>query len=158
MRLNLQTHETTFVHTTGILMGQRHRGEFLKWLVETYKPNVNKLTSFLGIERSYIYKLYDEANVKWEYLRKAAEFVDYDITRDFPDIPIPRKQFVEESAAVYGSMTLSECLREKEKLKDKLLHAHERLYEVMDNNRKLMEEINRLQNKKSKNGSSFKES
>lgn len=131
-------------------MGQRHHGEFLKWLVDTYKPVINDLADHIGLDRSYIYKLYDEPKIKWEYLRLAAEFVNYDITRDFPDIPIPRKQFVEESSAIYGSMSLSECLRVNQELTQKLIRLQDRLIDSQDDNKRLTEENKKLSNKKHK--------
>lgn len=110
-----------------------HRGQLLKDLVERYDPKRSELADHLGVDRASLYRMYANEQLRWSYLKKAADFFGHVFTDELPDMP----PTLMEPAVEYvpaGFVRITECdrrvevcRRENEQLKDQVIQLQREL-------------------------------
>ena len=97
-----------------------HDGDYLKRLVEEHEPNLTKMAEYMGVDRTTIYNYFKYDKIPGMDLIKAAQFMGHDISKDRPDLPIPRNILMEDPV-YYKRLSLNDCIDENDKLKQEII-------------------------------------
>lgn len=115
-----------------------HRGKIFEKRIRTSEKSISEVARGLGFTARHMYNLFDQQNLSLDIIMRTGRIIHYDFAEDIPEIKKLDQSMLEEDPAKYDSK-YSQCIEEKNKIRESYFHQLQANNELLTKYVALME-------------------